>query len=284
MKLRDDGSVQSANTPTFVNTGFKEDYCLYRCMVTKVFYVDDPNNFTKNAQNPEVIYQVVILGGWKAGQFLSNVRMASDLGGDNSYYERTLKPTSKNLTQVKLQDHDGDIVYVQFVQAHQGFPIIIALGTGINDISSGSKKSDAPRSKRLFNGVTEEINNKGEYSVSRAGGTLSTKDQTFNAKKTGFESKLSLKKNQSTLETPNSKLDLTSGKVALGANGVELLHKISEQLQVLINFLNNIDSQHKHLGNLGYPTDIPIETADFTSAASSLSTIKSAIDGIKGSL
>lgn len=226
MRQRDDGSFQSANTPTWANVGLKEDYNLYRCMVTKVFYVDDAENITKNAQNPEVIYQVVILGNWKSGQFISNVRLSSDFGGDNTYWERTLKPTTKSLSQVALQDHDGDVVFVQFIQGHQGYPVIIAMGKGLHDSKTATKKSDAPRSIRGYNGVIEEINNKGEYKVTRSGGTLDTKKTEFTPS-SSFESKISLLQNEIiTIETksgPTIKVDGKANSISIKAGSTEVL-------------------------------------------------------------
>lgn len=226
MRQRDDGSFQSANTPTWVNVGLKEDYAMYRCMVTKIFFVDDSQNITKNAQNPEVIYQVVILGGAKSGQLLTNVRLSSDLGGDSTFSERTLKASTKSLDKVKLQDHDGDIVYVQFTQAHQGYPVIVAMGKGIHDAKSGTKKLDAPRSINSYNGVIEEINNQGELKITRSGGTLSTKDQTF-APSSSFESKISLLQNEVvTIETksgPTVKIDGKNSSISIKAGSTEVL-------------------------------------------------------------
>lgn len=288
MRMRRDGSFQSANTPTYDNVGRpREDFTMYRCMISKVLFIDNPNNMTQDSQNPEVLYEAVVLGGYKTGSVISNIRVAPALGGGNSsYYERTLKPTSKVLNAVALAQHDGDIVYVQFSQGHQGYPLIIAMGKGLSDSISGTKVADGPRELKAYNGVVQEINNKGELIITRMGGSLDVTGPTFNPNTSGFDSKLTLGQNQSaTLETAGTaKLALNKGTVALGANGIELLQKISDSLDKLITWADSVGSTHTHIGNLGYETAPPTQASGYTQLGSDLSTIKSAIDSIKGSL
>jgi hypothetical protein len=81
-----------------------------------------------------------------------------------------------------------------------------------------------------------------------------------------------------------AELNLKAGKVALGASGVELLQKISDSLDKLITWANTVGAIHTHIGNLGYPTAPPDQASGYTQLGSDLSTIKSAIDGIKGTL
>lgn len=173
MRQRFDGSVQSSNVPTHQNAGRPEDNGLYRCMVTNVIYVGDSKNITNNSRNPRVLYDCIILGGFSSGQILSNCRLSSLFGGDNTYFERTLKASTKDLTKDRLQNHDGDIVWVLFNQGHSAYPIIISLDEGLNTGSAtGAKKSEGPRLKSQYNGVLEEINNSGEWFFTRKGGTL----------------------------------------------------------------------------------------------------------------
>ena len=79
-------------------------------------------------------------------------------------------------------------------------------------------------------------------------------------------------------------LDGAAGTVAFGVNGVELLDQISQQLQQLIDWANNIGALHQHIGNLGYDSLIPNETADYIALGTELSNIQGLIDGITGSL
>lgn len=359
MKYRNDGSIQSSNTPTYENTRQPEDYGMYRCMVTKVIYTDEQENITANADNPRVLYDVVILGGFSAGQIISNCRLSSLLGGNFNYYERVLRPASKKIRETRLSDQDGDIVFVQFVQGHPAYPIITALDTGIQPNGrTGAEISDGARLQSEYNGVFEEINKNGEWCFTRKGGTLQdgvfvpAEDPNFEAEfkfidnemiwrdpKTEFK----IKKNEEvhtrtyqsglkvtedgandkitrvtkgglqieedgssdkvTITTSGGakimidgsgnnieiqdngtgKLRISGDKVALGASSAELLQQISDQLDAL-NTLFSTVSSHTHVGNLGYPTAPPDTAGDWSSAASTMSTIKGLIDGIKGTL
>lgn len=168
MKQRWNGSVQSSNTPTYDRQGLqRDDFGLYRCMVIKVLYVDDPNNISKNSQNAEVLYDVVILGGHSTGQTLSNCRLAQYL----NYSERTLTATSKDISKIKLSQHDGDVVWVQFVQGHDAYPTIIGLAKAIKD-ATAAKKADGPRLLEIYNGLKRNINNKGELITTMLGGSV----------------------------------------------------------------------------------------------------------------
>lgn len=169
MQKRWDGSVQSANTPTYNKTGIpREDFGMYRCMVIDVLYVDDERNISKNSKNPEVLYECAILGGTAFGQTISFCRLASYLDGQN-YSERTLKKTSKDISKVKLQDHDGDVVYVQFNQGHDAYPVITGMARGIVQ-KIGAKKADGPRFIEAFNGFETLIDNKGHRTTTMKGG------------------------------------------------------------------------------------------------------------------
>lgn len=178
MRRRWNGSIQSANTPVYSNTGMdREDYGMYRCMVTDILYVDDDKNISKKSKNPEVLYEVVILGGKASGQTLSYCRLASYLDGDN-YSERTLKKASKNISKTKLSENDGDVVYVQFIQGHDAYPVIIGMARGINQ-KIGAKKADGPRFLEAYNGFETLIDNKGQRTTTMKGGEL--KEGAFKA-------------------------------------------------------------------------------------------------------
>jgi len=180
MRFRDDGSVQASATPTYANVGTREDNTLYRCMVTKIIFTDLSDNFTSNSQSSRVLYDVVILGGFSAGQVISNCRLASTLGGDFNFFERTLRASSKNVSKVKLQDHDGDIVYVQFIQGDSSFPVIIALDEGLKtESSTGATSSEGQIMRAQYNGIFTEIDKNGNYTWLRKGGTFNEDDKFF---------------------------------------------------------------------------------------------------------
>lgn len=180
MKIREDGSIQSHATPTWQNVEHNNDVLLYRCMVTKVIYVDDPANISTNGTNPRVMYDCVVLGGFKSGQIISNCRLSSILAGNDSYWERTLRASEKEVSQTRLSDNDGDIVFVQFIQGHKGVPVIVALDNGLNTANQiGSTKDQGPRSLRQYNGVREEINKDGELEIQVKGGTANSEKGSF---------------------------------------------------------------------------------------------------------
>ena len=182
MKRRWDNSIQSANTPSIGQEGTNRDnYIMYRCLVTKVLFTDDSANISKNSKNPEVLYDVITLGGTGEGQTLSNCRLATYLGGNDTYTARDLTATTKPLSKTRLADHDGDIVYVQFLQGHSGYPVIVGLAKGLIDNKSGAKKADGPRFLEVYNGFTTNITNNGELIRSLKGGK--TTDQRFTADK-----------------------------------------------------------------------------------------------------
>jgi hypothetical protein len=180
MKRRWDGSIQSHNAPTQSKVGVGySDNTMYRCMITEILYSDDPNNVTKNAQNPEVVYSAVILGGLEQGQVISNIRLGGIMAGDYNYWVHTLRATSKDISKDALEKHDGDCVMVQFIQGHDSYPQIICMSNAQHS-KYGTKKADGPQSVREYNGVMENIDNKGNITVTRKGGTLA--DGAFTAK------------------------------------------------------------------------------------------------------
>lgn len=346
MRYRLDGSVQTSNVPTTQNVGTEKDYALYRAMVINVLYKDDSNNITKNAKNAEVLYDVIILGGSASGQIVSNCRLSSFLGGNTSFFERTLQPTTKVIGKDRLEDHNGDIVYLMFQQGFTEFPVIIALGSGLDTSgNTGISKEDGPGLTSQFNGIFEQINNKGEWCFIRKGGTLDTENNIFvpnteepyhaefkflenimvwknpnslikfYEEEMKFEHIVGIEEEiykeiidgqlEKTTKTYKSGLSITEDgandsfkittnaganivvsqdKIAIGTSTVELLEKISEQLDKISNFLQTEAATHTHVANLGYPTAPPGNASAYISTASELATLKSEVDSIKGTI
>jgi hypothetical protein len=168
VRQRWNGSIQSANTPTTDKEGIPRDnYALYRCMVISVTYADDPNNISKNSKNPEVFYECIIMGGVESGQILTNCRLAQYL----NYSERTLTPSSKDVKKDPLDAHDGDVVWIEFVQGHDDYPTILMLDKAISD-DTAAKKADGPRLIEIYNGLQRNINNRGELIMKMYGGKV----------------------------------------------------------------------------------------------------------------
>lgn len=166
MRWRKDGSIQSTNVPTPYNMGRRDDNNLYRAIVTEVIYTDNLKNITRGSKSPRVLYNCIILGGFLSGTQISNCRLAPHIGGDFQFYERVLRPCSESVSKKGLMDQDGDIVYVQFIQGHSTFPLIVAVDDSFDTTSYGlmGATSEQGRGLRsLFNGVYEEITEAGNY-------------------------------------------------------------------------------------------------------------------------
>lgn len=295
MKQRWNGSIQSTNTPTYNKVGMgRDDYGLYRCMITKVLYADDSGNISKNSQNPEVLYEVIILGGSASGQTLSFCRLASWLGGNDNYSERTLTPTSKSVSKDGLSKHDGDVVFIQFVQGHDSYPIIIATSKGLSN-KIASTKSEGPRSKEQFNGVQYEIDNKGQINKTMFGGETNSgrftpgttaiitenwsKDEsvtrTYKSGLTviedGKNDKINIKTSggsEATIDGKGNKISIkagtteividgASGKISLKGEMVDLGATVSDFVTQFAQ-LASAFATHTHIGNLGSPTSPPM--------------------------
>jgi len=172
MRRRPDGSIQSGNTPTPANLQYVTDTKMYRAIVTKVNFVDS-QNFTQDAANPRVLYDVVVLGGSASGQVITSCRLSTDLASNNNFHERGLKATTKALNETPIQDQDGDVVFVTFIQGDQNYPVITGLDNGANTQNDlGATPEDGVREIRQFNGIRQETNKVGEYTFSRQGGVV----------------------------------------------------------------------------------------------------------------
>ena len=366
MIYRNDGSVESANTPTIRNTMTVPDYNKYRCLVTEVLFVDSPRNLTRNSPNPRVLYNCVILGGFRSGNTINNCRVQSTMGSPTAFYERVLKATTVQVGEGSLSNHDGEIVYVEFVQGDRNFPVIVGYDNSFAENPMiGANSEQGPRLLESFHGITTEINNVGEYSISRTGGTFeeecfvpaeveepqallqmfenliklanpnqsiellqeelmyqhsigeNLEDPTYQEVIDGSTNEIGTRSFKSGLtiteDGQNDKMEIltkagvrilvdggndtveikdggsgtlkiTDNTVALGANGIELLQQISDSLSAIADWAQSVGGTHNHLGNLGYPTAPPTQTADYISLGTDLQAIMADIDSIKGSL
>ena len=79
----------------------------------------------------------------------------------------------------------------------------------------------------------------------------------------------------------NMKIKMTSGKIGIGIEGAELLAQVSDHLQELIDTLKALQ-QETHIGNLGYPSGVPLNVAKYVAAEGKATATKSKIDSIKG--
>lgn len=326
MKRRD-GSIQSANLPAFsklAKNRIDRDFGIYRCMVSRIHFVDDPLNTTYG--NKQVTYEALVLGGPREGQILQNVKAMSDYGGQYNYSEKIYRPISiRNFQNTPLSNLDGDIVFVGFLQGNTRAPVILGAGVQPQDINFiGATSSNGYIDQRQFNGIYQLINKNGEYLLQRKGGTIDPNSGVFVPDSEGNVSSINLQQEQiicqvgagaitHTLDgaaetmtvtfqsgmtvTLNGQADsaqiktsgggeinIVAGKIAIGAGSTELLDQLSKALTKLATFFNSVDSSHTHLGNLGYPTAPPTQASGFSQIGSDLTAIQGMIDGIKGAL
>lgn len=207
---RQDGSVKSANTPTYdrlAKNRVDKDYGIYRCMITRVNFTDEETNLT--FENKQVTYEAVILGGPKEGQVLQNVKAMNDYGGEFNYAEKIYRPVeTKNLKDKRISEHKGDIVYIGFLQGNLRAPVI--LGGGVQPFdkdSTGATKADGFRMRKEYNGVFEEINKSGEFELLRKGGELNEETGVLtpaSGEAEEFEARLKFSDNIMLWEDPNS--------------------------------------------------------------------------------
>lgn len=179
MKIRGDGSVQHTSLPTYDNVAKPEVHETLRCMVVRATFTDDPLNVTANSPNPRVLYDVVVLGGFRTGQIISNCRLSSSLGGSFNFYERTLRAATKNVSQNALSNNDGDVVFVEFVQGRTAYPVITSIDEGISPSNQGTTSSEAPRLQWQYNGFNVEINNQGNMMLGNKEGSTDGSSKAF---------------------------------------------------------------------------------------------------------
>lgn len=362
---RNDGSIQSSNTPS--NDSYQEeakDYSIYRCLIIKTKYTDDPQNTTKDSPVPEVMYDCQIIGGFREGHIISNVRVSQDAGGQFNFSERIFKQSSAEKSEAGLSTQDGDIVYVSFVAGDQGAGIILGGGNHVLDRdSTGAAKADGPRLRSQYNGIFTEIDKDGHYTFKRLGGTYNATTGCFTPDAEGeailieyknntitrsvnkktvtevvdgdsesitrtYKTGLVIEENGAedtvkvttagglaievdgkadkdivTVTTKNGaalkidgkndevnlkdngtgSLKIAGEKVALGANGIELLEKVTASLQSLITMIISMQTE-THIANLGYQTAPPTNAADYATAQAEITALKAEIDSIKGTL
>lgn len=288
-KYRFDESIESYNTPTATNLGFRPDYGIYRCMVIDRKFKDNTRNMTNKAINARVIYDVVVLGGFKEGEKISNCRFMTDLGGNINFSEIILKPTSKKLN-TNLADQDGDIVYVAFIQGNIKAPVIIGCDNHLSN-SNNANLEDGTRKVTEYNGVNIAINKNGEYVVNRTGGTYNSTKQEFEKTENGQEATIQLINDNIIIQDPangiiinksgktitistnsgatnilidgtTDKINIIGENITLGDATLEFIVKDAMLTSWINDKINQVFNSHTHIGNMGVPTAGPSASFD----------------------
>lgn len=203
-KLRKDYSVRSANVPVKAALSqyrANRDLNMYRGMIYRVYYTDDPENTTSGSQNPQVVYDVILTSGPLEGQILTNVKTASSLGGQFNFEEIVFRKASRPFSgqlRVPLNQQDGDVVYIQFVCGNLSSPVIVGAGAHPLDVTNtGATSEDGPRRVVEYNGVNTLIDKNGNWILTRKGGAYDDVADYFtpNARDT-IEAQIQLLHNQ----------------------------------------------------------------------------------------
>ena len=173
--IRPDGSVQSANTPSWSNTYEKLRHGLYRVQLDKVGYPDDEkdktgDNLTSAELNKEVVYTGIVLSSTLGGQTLTNIRDGVHTSGEKDNFSERIYTVNRDKEDYNEedppQDQIGAIVYVGFLNGDVNFPVIVGCGTNFNQTLENVNKG--VKTKRWqYNGIYFGIDEKGVLSVSK---------------------------------------------------------------------------------------------------------------------
>jgi hypothetical protein len=180
---RIDKSIESANIPSAYRRMGNYDASVHRCMVIRRYFTDDNKNVTKGSTNQVVTYDCIVIGGPKDGIILDSVRDASSLGGQYNYSEQIWRPVSKvSFTPergAQLEEQDGDIVYVSFLNGNKSFPVIIGGDKQALNEEVGATKQDGPRMLFQYNGIHVLIDKDGQLFFTRKAGEIDSELREF---------------------------------------------------------------------------------------------------------
>ncbi len=183
MSFRADGSFNSTNNPIESNRYMVFDYGMYKAQISKVMYIDSPQNNSNVDQGPEVQYEVRIIGGQRDGQIFSNAVDMQLYGGISNYSERGWKAVSTitnadpaNVLNPSIEPPkklNGDVVYIQFINGDIHYPVILGGAKHASNIIEGATTSDHQKYSTSFNGISTEIDKDGVFTWIKAKGLYS---------------------------------------------------------------------------------------------------------------
>jgi hypothetical protein len=168
MRILEDGSVLSSAVPvaTKKNSSHRNLFGIYRGVIIRAVYPDDPNNTTK--ERMEYVVKV-------RGQTYPNAINVREAGGIYNYRERIRKGIEKSSSGVVSKGTfdellDGEHVYVAFLEGHGNSPLII----GASEHKQHPKYKKPTSADGLFdvyefNGVEVKIDKDGNYTITNLG-------------------------------------------------------------------------------------------------------------------
>lgn len=198
--LKGDGSYQTSNFPAVGKLNITERPGMYKGMVMRVYPIDDNGNPSKGVGNQEVVYDLIVLGGARAGEQVTNARDICFLGGVSNYSERTWRacsnPNFQRESGTDIGKQDGDVVIFTFLNDNPLYPMILGGATHYqNNGLTGATSMELPRLLFEYNGINILIDNQGQLFVTHKGGVADTSRGGFTPNK-AFESVIQMSEQQ----------------------------------------------------------------------------------------
>ena len=215
--------VQSSNFPNRENESPSTTYNgLYKGIVININPPEVAEGFLSM-----ISYDVLVTGGFMSGQVLTECMIVTPLGGVSGYQERTLRALSTDLEETDWDDHDGDEVFVQFLNGDKNDPVII--GCDYSKAKSrqiGIDDDEAPKSTFEYNGVEFSIDKKGALEASVHGGKADSKNGGFTKKIDAGDARIIAEKDKIHLRVGSNE----ESSLTLDKKGITRLNGVSTDL------------------------------------------------------
>jgi len=175
-----DGTIISSNTPAARRSGNSRvfnNFEIYKAVVTDVI----PKTDSRNVYGFGTEYNVLIEGGSREGERLSNVVSLNSFGGINNFCEWVYNKRTTNLTGGKMsateaaQNFDNSYVIVGFISGHYNSAVILGAYPHPGNLVEKPAVSDGETLVGEFNGLRWKINDDGELIITYFGGKRNPK-------------------------------------------------------------------------------------------------------------
>ena len=218
------GGIQSSNLPNKSSSSPATTYNgLYKGVIVRINYpaIEGDRMITTTT------YDTLVTGGFMSGQILPDCRVVTPMGGISGYQERTLRAISTKIPNTDWNDHDGDEVFIQFLNGDKNDPIII--GCDYSKASSGRvgiDSDEAPKSTFEYNGVEFNIDNEGVLEATVHGGKADPKNGGFAKKIDAGDTKIIAEKDKIHIRVGSNE----ESSLTLERDGIVRLNGISTHL------------------------------------------------------